>query len=70
MLATLSNCGELLKLSVLTYKSDFVRAKNNGFGYSKNLKDIWMSAQPSSVMIQNAVQRLNVSGSFYKRLKI
>src|SRR5579863_8498607 len=61
-MATLSNCGEILKSLVLRVIINNNLAQNNKLRYSKNLMNIWMSAQPSSVK-QNAVQRLNGNGS-------
>ncbi len=60
-LATLSNCGEILKSLVLRINSNINLDQNKELMYSKNLMNKWMSAQPSSDL-QNAVQRLNVNG--------
>ncbi len=60
-LATLSNCGNILKSFVLSYKNNFVMVQNR-LEYNKNQMNTWTNTQPTT---KNwwAAQRLNVSGS-------
>ncbi len=69
LIATLSNCGELLKVFVLSHISNYMMAQRSKLRYSNNQTYIWKSAQASSDLYQNELQRLNGCGEIVISLR-
>jgi len=64
--ATLSNCGNTLKLVVPNADGNIQHGQGNDLGYGKNLRDVTMdNPQPSpkdKLLSMDAVHRLNGDG--------
>ena len=62
-MATLSNCGEFLKLYLPSISRKSVYGRGNDLGYGKNDRDIMGNPQPSPkvwlMLTMEKVQRLN-----------
>ena len=54
--ATLSNCGKPLKLHILTYNRNIIRAENNRLRYSKNYEDTTMG-NPHAKLLKLEIER-------------